>query len=229
VLITGDIVDSATRKQMVEARTVIDRLAETNPVLIVPGNHDYAWMGNILRPDGWTNWVELLGEPLGWDRKGPGWMTETRSPAGINGLGIWETEQCVYMGVDSGDPQDKAVSARGYISETLADGLRVSLEKYAYQKTRIVFLHHHPFADGLFVKLNGSEHLMAALENNCELVLFGHEHKYGIWRNRRGIPLIVSSHKSTDRVLGGQLMITVIEITNVGTAEATLRHRLELL
>ena len=44
-----------------------------------------------------------------------------------------------------------------------------------------------------------------------------------------GVPLAVSSHKSTDRVLGDQLMITVIEIKSAGTAKPSFRHRLELL
>ena len=44
-----------------------------------------------------------------------------------------------------------------------------------------------------------------------------------------GVPLIVSSQKSINRVLGGQLMIAVIEIKNPGTAKASFWHRLELL
>jgi len=77
--------------------------------------------------------------------------------------------------------------------------------------------------------LNGSGRLLKALDGNCELTLFGHEHEYGIWWNKGGVPLVVSSHKSTDRVLGGQLMITVIEIKNAGTANPSFWHRLELL
>ncbi len=149
-------------------------------------------------------------------------------PTGIDGLGVLESGKCVYFGIDSGDPEDKVVTAKGFISKSLAKALEASLKQYAH-KTRVAFLHHHPFADGLFTKLKGSKYLMAALRGNVELLLFGHEHEYGIWWNRDGIPLIVSSHKSTDRVLGGQLMITVIEINNVGTKDATFWHRLELL
>jgi len=54
-------------------------------------------------------------------------------------------------------------------------------------------------------------------------------HTVRMTRSRGSIPLIVSSHKSTDRVLGGQLMVTVIEINNVGTKDAKFWHRLELL
>ncbi len=228
VIVTGDLTDSATVAQMQEARAALDRLAVTNPVLVVPGNHDYAWKGNVIRDEGWKHWVQILGEPLGWPQKRPAWMGVDCEPVGIDGLGVWTTPKCAFFGIDSGDPNDKVVSARGYISKNLADALRVSLQEYA-GKTRIAFLHHHPFTDGLFTKLNGADRLMKALKENCELLLFGHEHEYGIWWNKNGIPLIVSSHKSTDRVLGGQLMITVIEINHVGTPDAKLWHRLELL
>lgn len=228
VIVTGDVTDSATRGQMLEARAVLDRLAATNPVLVVPGNHDYAWKGNVLRENGWKNWVEILGEPLGWAKKQKGWMGVDCEPKGIDGLGVWTTPKCAYFGIDSGDPEDKVISARGYISKKLADALEAALQKYE-DKTRIVFLHHHPFTDGLFTKLNGSARLMKALKDNCELMLFGHEHEYGIWWNKNGVPLTVSSHKSTDRVLGGQLMVTVIEINQVGSNAPKIWHRLELL
>ena len=228
VIVTGDLTDSATLKQMKEAREILEKLAATNPILVVPGNHDYAWKGNILRDEGWKNWVEVLGEPLGWPTTGKGWMGANCEPKGIDGLGVWTTKHCAFFGIDSGDPEDKVASAKGFISNKLADALKSSLRKHA-KKTRIAFLHHHPFSDGLFTKLHGSAQLMAALKDNCELLMFGHDHEYGIWWNKNGVPLTVSSHKSTDRVLGGQLMLTIIEINNAGTASPQLWHRLELL
>ena len=118
-------------------------------------------------------------------------------PVGIDGLGVWKDGPYVYFGIDSGDPMDKQISARGFISKKLANGLRDALLKYS-GKTRIAFLHHHPFSEGYFMKLHGSNKLLEALKDNCELLLFGHEHEYGLWCKNRGIPLIVSSHKSTD-------------------------------
>jgi 3',5'-cyclic AMP phosphodiesterase CpdA len=47
VLITGDIVDSATVDQFIEARKLAVKLSKTNPILMVPGNHDYKWKGNL--------------------------------------------------------------------------------------------------------------------------------------------------------------------------------------
>ncbi|MBC8401860.1 MAG: metallophosphoesterase [Candidatus Marinimicrobia bacterium] len=228
IIITGDLTDSATKKQFGKARELLDELSSTNPILTVPGNHDYAWKGNILRDDGWENWVKYHGSPLGWGRDNVPWMGIDHEPEGVDGLGVWEDENCVYFGIDSGDPLDKQISARGFISKKLAYGLKESLENYA-GKTRIAFLHHHPFTGGFFTKLMGSRMLLTALKDNCELLLFGHEHEYGIWWDNRGIPLIVSSHKSTDTISGDCLMITVINIENAGTPNASFHHRLELL
>ena len=228
VIITGDLTDSATLSQFRKTRKFLDGLSKTNPILSVPGNHDYAWKGNFLRDRGWENWMEYLGTPLGWGRKEVRWMGKEHEPKGIDGLGVWKDGNCVYFGIDSGDPQDKQISARGYISKDLADALKESLQKYE-GKTRIAFLHHHPFTAGLFTALSGSKLLLNALKNNCELLLFGHEHEYGLWRGTRDIPLIISSHKSTDAISGDCVVITIIDIDNAGTDKVNFKHRLEIV
>ena len=228
IIITGDLTDSATKSQLKKTREFLNQLVLSNPILVVPGNHDYAWKGNILRDDGWENWVRYLGSPLGWGKDEVSWMGIDYEPKGVDGLGVWKDGPCVYFGIDSGDPKDKQISARGYISKKLADALKESLKKYA-KKTRIAFLHHHPFTQGFFTKLYGSKRLLDSLKGNCELLLFGHHHEYGMWWTKRGVPLIVSSHKSTDTISGDCLMITVIDIENVGTPDVLFRHRIEVV
>jgi len=232
VIITGDLTDSATKKQFKDARVILDDLAKTNPILAVPGNHDYAWKGNVLNPNGWKNWIEYFGSPLGWNRPSPAyWMGKSQTPGNVEGLGVWEDGPIVYFGIDSGDPDDKQVSARGYISKPLANALKNLLISY-YGKTRVAFLHHHPFTGGLrhiFTALKGSALLMDAVRNNCELLLFGHEHEYGLWRNYDGIPLIVSSHKTSEGISGTCCAITVIEIGNTGTNTVFFSHRIEIV
>lgn len=231
VIITGDLTDSATKSQFKNARAIIDDLVKTNPILAVPGNHDYAWKGNILNPNGWKNWVEHFGTPLGWNLPSPVfWMEKNQTPGNVEGLGAWEDGPIVYFGIDSGDPDDKQVSARGYISRSLAKALKNLLISHS-GKTRIAFLHHHPFTGGLrhiFTALKGASLLMKALQGNCELLLFGHEHEYGLWRNFDNIPLIVSSHKTSEAISGNCCAITVIEIENAGTNNVSFSHRLEV-
>lgn len=228
ILITGDLTDSATESQFKQTRRLLDQLAMSNPILSVPGNHDYAWKGTIFRNDAWEYWLKYLGAPLGWDRDEVLWMSPDHDPEGVDGLGIWIDGPCVYFGIDSGDPENKQHSAKGYISEALANGLNKSLKRHS-GKTRVAFLHHHPFTEGVFTKLAGSEILLDALKNHCELLLFGHHHEYGIWWKQRNIPLIVSSHKSTEFLSGNCLMITIIDIENAGTPHVSFNHRIEVM
>ncbi len=228
VLITGDLTHSATKGQFKTMRSILNKLAKTNPILSVPGNHDYAWLGISWRPDGWENWVKYLGSPLGWGTDEYYWMGEEYEPKGIDGLGVFMHKTCVFFGVDSGDPNGKVACARGLISTKLADALNNSLKKYK-GKTRIVFLHHHPFEHELLTALKGYRKLLKAVKNNCEMLLFGHEHKYGIWWNHKEVPLIVSSHKSSLAMSGKCLMGTIIEINGAGTQNVSFNHRLEVL
>lgn len=213
VLITGDLTDSATRDQYVSTKSVLAQLGQTNPILAVPGNHDYAWLGNVLKKDGFELWNQFLGMPFGWHSTASSWMGE-------DGLGVWIHGNIAFIGIDSGDPNDKQISARGYISQKLADSLAYELQ-ILKDMTRIVFLHHHPFTDGLFTKLHGADHLMEALKDQCEILLFGHEHEYGLWRNQHGIPLIVSSHKTSKTMFSNILMVTIVGIN--------LTHKLEVV
>lgn len=233
VLITGDLTDSATVGQYKSTRVLLKKLAKTNPVLVVPGNHDYALNGVILRTGSWQEWTKYLGTPFGWGSDYTPWMRPEFEPTGIDGVGVWKDGPLVYFGVDSGDPEDEQVTARGWISSELAQSLAASLKIYQ-GKTRVVMVHHHPFMHGFFMKMKGSSRFLAALRNNCELLLFGHKHKYGLWWQRENIPLIIASHKSTNltghpMITGRRMAITVIEIKNAGTPNVSISHRMDVI
>jgi 3',5'-cyclic AMP phosphodiesterase CpdA len=229
VLITGDIVDCATVAEFIEARKLADKLSKTNPILMVPGNHDYKWKGNLMFDSkAWRNWIKYLGSPLGWDAPEAPWLEMGSEPVGVDGLGVWTTESCVFVGIDSGDPKNRVLCARGYVSDRLATALTRVLQEHV-GKTRIVMLHHHPFSEGFFTALTGANLLLAAVRNNCELLIFGHDHNYGMWLGRDEVPLIVASHKCTTRMSGDCYMFTVIEMQNPATPNPSLRHWLEVI
>jgi len=227
VLVTGDVTDSGDPDQMDCARSLLDLLAPTNPVLVVPGNHDYSWKGIVNQAGAWRQWVERLGSPLGFDGvpEKP-WLTGDL-PGGVDGLGVLEVGDVAYFGVDSGDPTNRVHTARGYVSERLATRLKQELAARK-GKCRVVFLHHHPFNDGPFMKLVGADGFLDAVRDNCEMVLFGHDHHLGVWRRREGVPLMVASHKTTGTVFEHHLMINIIEASRGDDGEWSFWHRLEL-
>jgi 3',5'-cyclic-AMP phosphodiesterase len=227
VLITGDLTDSANLHQMQTVKRLLDILAATNPVLVVPGNHDYAWKGNFFLSNSVENWNKYLGYTLGqWPAGSRQWMLKSQG-APIDGLGIVVSGDLVFVGVDSGDPQNHERTARGYISSDLASILEKELDRHA-GKNRVVFLHHHVFDNNLFMALEGAEGFLKAVGGRCEVLLFGHDHHIGIWRDWSGkIPFAYASHKSTDTVCGEQLMISIVEIEGIGSG-ARVWQRLEL-
>ncbi len=228
VLITGDITNSAKEQEFQEAQHWMKIMARTNPVLMVPGNHDYCWWGNFFQEDAWGLWRKHLGKPLGLENDSEAWLEKDSSPLGVDGLGVRKYNGLVFIGVDSGDPNNKVPCARGFISPEMAKGLtKILVENEG--NTRVVFLHHHPFSSGLFTELDGSTRLLKAVRNNCELLLFGHEHYYGVWRSLNGIPLTVASHKTTSGVLGPCLGITLIDIDKIGQKNVSLQHRLHVV
>ena len=220
VLITGDITDSATRNQMEIARDLLDALANTNPILTVPGNHDYAWAGNVLRDGAVGDWEELLGGPLGWPASK---VLQFERSAGLSAMPLTDT---FIIGVDTGDPNDHELSARGYVSPNLCTHLERALNAADTGITRVVMLHHHPFTDQWFTALEGSERLMDTLAGRCEVLLFGHNHRVRIWHDwGNSIPLVCASHKTTETILKSpHLGISVIEINN-----GKYWHRMELV
>jgi hypothetical protein len=146
----------------------------------------------------------------------------------MDGLGYLESGDVLFVGVDSGDPENHEQTARGYISEQLAQDLSRLLDQHA-SKTRVVFLHHHPFDHNLFMALEGTERFLAAIKNRCEVLLFGHDHHVGLWREwGQAIPFVYASHKSTENLFGDHLVISVLQVDR-GSSGPAVWHRLEVV
>jgi 3',5'-cyclic AMP phosphodiesterase CpdA len=245
VLITGDITNSGTKCQCKKARELLKILSKKNKVLMVPGNHDYRFLGiGVLwerfrprkllpgyeSPD--RNWYEILGRPLGWKKTQDIWLSEKSKPKGIDGLGIREFEKFVVIGIDSGDLDGGCATAKGLVSYKLCCGLKKLLEHWKEKKKlRIVILHHYPFNYGMQKRgiwntivrnrmvLKDPIHLLNTINNNCELLLFGHKHEYKFWsKNSLYAPYIVASNSSTEKDRKDyQYRYVRIAITKAGT------------
>ena len=227
VLITGDLTESAKDSQFKGMEQLVTSLAATNPVLCMPGNHDYAWHGFAFDSGAWDKWVKYLGSPMGWPSPEPGpWMGGALPTSPFEGLGFRQVGDCLLIGIDSGDPGNKVHTAKGYISQELANALRAYLDAHP-AKVRIALLHHHPITwKSLFTGLVGRDRLIAALRDRCEVLLFGHHHEAGIWHDTDGIPLMCASHKSTDYISGRCLMYGLLTVDT--GAEPPCNYRMVL-
>ena len=223
VLITGDLTNAASKKQYLDTSHLLEELLGKNPVLMVPGNHDCSWgaFGSYYSPIARSNWLKYLGPPSKWCGSGLQWQDKA-----VDGLHVWEDGPIVYFGIDSCKKKSwwNGYILNGFISDKLANALKASLKEYA-EKTRIVFLHHHPITKAPdFIALDGDDRLLEALTDNCELLLCGHMHSYEDWQDYQGIPLIISSHKSTD-IINGKVRIITIDVLEPGTDNVSFDHR----
>ncbi len=227
VLITGDLTQSGTTRQCRDARAMFDRLAANNPVLTVPGNHDYGFSGILFEQRAWENYYGFLAQPLGWPRSAK-WTSLSLETETF--VGVLEHGPVAYFRLDSCDPDDHEICARGLISRDLASKLRRELDKDKYSdKTRVVLLHHHPFTASMMTALKGSRRLMKAVEGRCEVVLFGHHHHCGVWWKESAVPMVVGSHKSPNLLFGESLGVGLIEIRDPGTPHASFGYQVEVV
>ena len=143
----------------------------------------------------------------------------------VYGLDVWIDDMVVYCGLDSCIPKSwwNLIITNGFISEQLADNLKETLDAH-HAKTRVVFLHHHPFSlVPNFVALDGKARLLAALQNRCELLLFGHRHHHNMWEHENGIRLSIASRKSTAKK-EGVLTLPIITITHSEGPAVSFRY-----
>ncbi len=247
VFITGDITDDGTEKQLEEAYNLLSGLAASNPVLAVPGNHDYAFKGFLPFHSRGTNlqrWYQYLGHPMGFGYRGalPDYWMKAHKNMAFEGYGRFQLDDyTMVFYVDSGDPDRKARCARGWISPMMCEILYDELTRYQ-SYTRIVFLHHHPFNRAYMTSLEGSKEFMQTLEAaGCEILLFGHKHDYGKWLDGdyRGdytyddddqyIPCVLASHSTMDTLSGHYGAIQVLDIQSVGTKGVEFYPRVEMV
>jgi len=205
VVLSGDLVDDGDLRQYrhLEAE-VLRPLARRFTLLPAPGNHDYAWLGNLLKPKSVGLFdqfvVQANQKPVG-----PGRFPRVTEHA---------RERALFVGLDSADPDGRVGCAEGIVDATqrkeLAKVLRAPQYKTFY---RVVYLHHHPFDRGLAVKLNEVDKLLEVLGRNAHLVLFGHKHQHGAFYGWHHVPLMLASGKVTEAASGNALTYRVLEIS----------------
>lgn len=199
VVITGDLVHYGTPGGYETLReTVLTPLRQKFTVLTCPGNHDYCtnWLGSRLSEESVERYRETTGD-------GP-----------FPHVHVVEGEGTALIGMDSSDPNDKAWLAGGLIEGWQVDRLKGILAEHA-DKLRIVYFHHHPFAFRLAMFMWGSSALLRAMAlHGVRAAIFGHRHWSQMFRDTRGVPLMLSSRKSTKPrwFSGGKLSFRVLEI-----------------
>lgn len=199
VVMTGDLVDDSTLKQYNRLRAgVLGPLSKHFTLLAAPGNHDYAYVGNLFNRGAPKRFRNCLGP----------YVKSLDYPA----VTVNNAEHVLFVGLDSADACDQQWFAEGVVGRQQREALANSLEDPKYRKHfKVVYLHHHPFVREPFMALRQSGELLKVLAERVDLVLFGHKHRSEVFFGRYRIPLMLASGKVTES-RGDALAFRVVEI-----------------
>lgn len=189
VVVTGDIVEDATRDGSYEEASVhLDRLKKAGfTVLVIPGNHDYG-TGNLGNP----KYIKRFKKHFFGKSK-------IKYPK----LDLIDT--VAFLGLDSMEDEVNWYDflwAQGELGKRQLNRLSTMLEtddvvNAAY---RVVYLHHHPFHPKPFHQLRDSEKLGEILtESAIDVLLFGHNHDGRVWSGHWGISRVYDGGTSTGK------------------------------
>ena len=205
IVITGDIVENATRNEQIDEAVDALKLLERNgyKVLVIPGNHDYGTGGLGNR-----KFVSLFKKKY----------------FGNTAISYPKTDvidEIAFIGLDSTAEElhwhDRFLS-EGELGKNQLKLLRIILDDPAIAPLKkVVYLHHHPFDFKFGMQLRHNNDLKKVIENRIDAILFGHYHEssgagkifHGMWGIRRCYNAGTATHKN-----GNQGFHRVIDLSH---------------
>lgn len=171
LLITGDLVNIATRGEFVAARCWLRKAGIPETVMFVPGNHDFYVRGAVKAGLAWLT----------------PWMTGARGTEEAEGLPpfplVRHVRNVALIGLNSAYPAPWR-EASGRLDEEQLNRLENVLRDCAAKGfCRVVLIHHPPLEELGADKPRKALKNAVALEKiltraGAELVLFGHTHQW---------------------------------------------------
>lgn len=193
VIVTGDIVENANRRDFTDDAVAAFRKLEDNgfKVLVVPGNHDYGT--GVLGND---KFVEIFKERF-------------YGTTAIDYPRLDIIDDVAFIGLDSTAAElhwfDRMLSQGELGGEQLERLKKLLDDKAIVNLQKVVYLHHHPFDFKPGMRLKDSDGLKPLIENRIDMILFGHYHAdpsspgksyHGKWGIRRCYNAGSSTHKN---------------------------------
>jgi len=210
IIITGDIVEQARQNKDLEfALKLIDKLKSHQfRVLLCPGNHDYG-TGLMNSRKFAENFRKLF-------------LPHVKTFPQLDII-----KDTVFIGLDSNADElhwyDRFF-AEGEIGQAQLSRLKKILDDPQLKdKTKVAYLHHHPFHYIPFHQLKDSKKLKAIIENKIDLLLYGHLHFGHSQNNAWGIKIVLDAGSSTGKraakILGIRIKHRIINLADFRIAE----------
>ena len=201
LIVTGDITDDGHWLQSQNALEALEPFI--GRIFICPGNHDFGALGNLYNAIRAEQFDELLAVPL----KQHGYF------AGNNISVVNRVDDVKFIALDSNLETDSPFDfACGRIGERQLRVLNSILSVIDDSK-KVLFFHHHPFVmNDPFMELQDAKELARIIYGRVDVMLFGHKHEMGHWREIWGIPFIMASDDSPGKSRVGEITIENDEI-----------------
>ena len=202
LIITGDIVDDGDERQYERA---LDALKEfKGRIFLCPGNHDFGATGNFFSRERAKMFDRYLSVPL---QQGAT-FTEDNTP--VVNIIKQKNDEVMLIALDSNLETDHPFDfACGEVGDTQLSALDTILTNpTSANMTKILFFHHHAFMhNNPFMELKDAPGVMRVIYNRVAVVLFGHKHVSGIWRNINGVQFILASDNSPGKDFAREITI----------------------
>lgn len=206
IAVSGDLTQRCSNAEFRKAREYLDRLRQTAPVLVIPGNHDIRWLGAVARnldlfserahEFKYSRYFRHISRELSPSLEVPGAVI-----AGIN------TAHGISRGSLTRRFRDLGVI--GHVKRRDVEKVKRDFENADPLAARIVMIHHNPIkgeSTGRHGLANTREALRSFSELGAELVLCGHDHQEAVHTVDESAPGLVISTAGTisNRVRAGR-------------------------
>lgn len=197
VAVSGDLTQRCTHREFRMAREYLDRIAQTAPYVVIPGNHDIRWLGAVARNLGSAGIFRRPAHDFKYSRY-KRHISEDLSPwlevpgAVIAGL---NTAHGITRGSITRRFRDLGVI--GHVRREDIERVEQAFRDAAPDAARVVMIHHNPIkgsTSGRHGLANTRQALDAFASLGAELVLCGHDHQEAVHTvEESGTGLVIST------------------------------------
>lgn len=199
VCVVGDLTQRNFRGQFRMARAFLDRVQESAPVFVVPGNHDVAWW---WKPVG-------LGVRWGMYRGYRKWISDDLEPTlQLPGLTVAGLNSCHGIQPYTLTRRPRDLSVVGAVRAEQWERARRIFASAPSGDLKVLIFHHNLLRGDLSQRwglANRADGIHQALSTGADLVLNGHDHQTRIDEVLLDGRRMVVSHSTTlcERTRGG--------------------------
>ena len=200
VAVSGDLTQRCSRREFVQAREYLDKIGETAPYIVIPGNHDIRWLGAVARNLGLAGLFREQAHEFKYSRY-KRFICEDLTPS-------LEVQGAVIAGLNTAHGITRGSLTRrfrdlgviGHVKHQDIQSLKEAFSKASPDAARVVMIHHNPIRGELSGRhgLANTEQALHAFANlGTELILCGHDHLDAVHTVEKGIQGLVISTAGT--------------------------------